>query len=113
VSRQGRFGAGGEIEYTLRVNTEQTQTDLQKVITQAEIAERMLVQTLGLVRKLSNGNEDLDTFINVIQKAIMVVNQLRLASTLLMATSPWLVALGVIGIVGTAASMTDFAGAFA
>ena len=110
---QGTFGAGGNVDFNLNiVGTEETQKELNNIIVQAELAERLLVQTLSLVRKLS-GNEDLNQFIQVIQKTIMVVNQLRIASNLLMASSPWLWALGIIGIVGTVASVTDYAGAYA
>ena len=98
--------------YTVRINfeinTSATEQRLTKLVTQVQIVERMLVRTLAIIRRIS-GNESLNKLIMVAQRAIMVVNQLQIASSLLMATNPWLWGLGLLGIIGTSISLSSTA----
>ena len=105
--RQGRLGgAGGEVTFDLVVNTSRTEADMQRLITRIEIVERTLVSTLSLMQRLT-GDENIDRGIQVIMRMIALVNQLQLASNLLMATNPWMWPLGIVGLAGTAVSFAD------
>lgn len=90
-----------------RLDSLQPKIERQNVSLQTQVA--LLNTSLSLAGRLT-GDENLDRGIRVIQRAIAVVRQLHIASTLLMASSPWLWALGVISIAGlavTTAGMSD------
>ena len=105
--RQGRLGgAGGEVTFDLVVDTTRTEADMQRLITRIEIVERTLVSTLSLMQRLT-GDENISRGIQVMMRMIALVNQLQLASNLLMATNPWLWPLGALGLVTTTVSFAD------
>jgi hypothetical protein len=88
-----------------------TRKGIADLIVKYEVLERTLVQALSLTARLT-GDEDLSRGINTIVRAIAVINQLQLASSLLMATNPWLWPLGLMGFAGASMSMIDMAGSY-
>lgn len=91
--------------------TDTTRTKINDTTIDAVLAQRLLNGTLSVVRQLS-GDDNLNNFIQRTQQAIALVNQLRIISALLQAENPYLLALGVIGGVGTAVSMGDMIGSY-
>lgn len=90
-----------------RLDALQPKIERQNLSLQTQIA--LLNASLSLAVRLT-GDENLDRGIRVIARAITIVRQLHIASTLLMASSPWLWALGLIGVAGmavTTAGMAD------
>jgi len=102
---QGTFGAGGDVEFNLRIDTTQAQQDLNKVITTIEIVERTLLAVLNQLRKFS-GDENIDRAISKINKFISTLNQMWLATSMAMA-NPYMLPLAAIGLVVGLVSMAD------
>lgn len=96
------------------VNTKSADDKLTSTVIQAELVERLLLRTLSLVHRLTD-DEDLNTFISLIQRAIALINQLQIAGALLAASSgnPLGIALAAVGLAGAVLSTTDMAGSYA
>ena len=90
------------VSFSLEVNVEQAYTQLRKYQT-------LLYRSLGLVRRLTGGDENLDRAISLMQRAIAITNQLRLAMIALHAASgPVGWGLAAIGIAESALTLNDF-----
>jgi hypothetical protein len=98
--------ATGDVVVGIRVDTTHAQKNINDLIVRYEVLERTLVQALSLSARLT-GDEDLQRGIMVIQRAIAVINQLQLASSLLVATNPWLWPLGILGFASAGLNMHD------
>jgi len=109
---QGQFTGGGDVEFTLRIDTSQTKKDMAEVIATVEVVERMLSETLSLIRRIS-GNDDLNTFISLVQRALALANQLYIISNLLSAGTPAGLILALIGTAGIVLTISDTVGSYA
>ena len=92
----GGAGSGGEVEFTLRIDTTQTQQDLNKLITTIEIIERTLQTVLRGLQRFT-GDENINNAINRINVFISTLNQMWLALSLAMA-NPYFLPIAALSI---------------
>jgi len=91
------------VSFSLEVNVEKAYEDIRKL-------ETVLYRALGMLRQMGAG-PDLDRMITQIQRAIAMINQLRLTIIALQAASgPIGWALAGIGVVSTLVLTGDFIG---
>lgn len=90
------------VSFSLEINVEKAYEDLRRYQT-------LLYRGLGLVRRLTGGDENLEHAISLMQRAIAITNQLRLAMIALHAASgPVGWALALVGLGTAALNLNDF-----
>lgn len=99
------------VRINFEVNTKKGEQQINTLVAQAVLVERILVRTVALVRSMS-GDENLNNFLLKVQRAIALVNTLRLTANLLMASNPWLAILGGIGLIQSVGSIGELVGSF-
>lgn len=88
------------VSFSLEVNVEQAYTELRRVQT-------LLYRTLGLIRRLGGGDEDIIRVIDKLQRLIMIMNMVRLTAIAMhTAMGPVGWGLAAVGLATTA--MTSF-----
>ena len=63
------------VSFSLEINVEQAYTEIRRI-------ETLLYRTLGLIRRMGGGDEDLMKVVAKMQRVISILNQLRLAIAL-------------------------------
>ena len=104
-----RLLADIELKITNITNTETAQR-LETNLNTFRQLERLALRYLTLARRMGLP-EDVGAAIDFLARLVVVIRMAQISISMMMATNPLTVAIGVAGLVGTAVSMTDtFAG---
>lgn len=100
-----------ELLTQLDLTVDRAQDKVHNVTVNAILAERLLNSILLTTKRIS-GDETLDKYISNVQRAIMLVNTLRIVSAMLVSSNPWMAAIGFASLIGAAYTIPDLIGSF-
>lgn len=94
-------GETAEVDYVLTVNSEQAASDLRRI-------ETILMRVLSYIKRMSGGNENIEAFVNQLQRVIIVIRAVQIALRALeMASGPIGWAYAAVAAVGVALTVND------
>ena len=106
MAMQGTFGSGGEVVFNLRIDTSQASLDVNSLLENFKKLEMVALRYLALARRVGLP-DDVDNAIQLLARLITTLRMAQLSINMLMASNPVTSAIGLAGLVMTAATLPD------
>jgi hypothetical protein len=84
---QTSFGGGGELVYSVRVDTSQAATDVHSLMENFNKLEMIAVRYLAIARRMGLP-DDVQAAVDVIARLIVLIRSAQMAMNLFMASNP-------------------------